>query len=186
MYNPQVIVTKDMTSCLKLKNNELLVYAVINTFCQLQGVFKESEEYIADVLNIQKKTVLNTLDKLEEKQLIKKAMKDNTLVGYTITGYEEYVEPKKVKHKADTKKRYGDNNNVLLTDKEYENLKNKFVDYETKINNLSYYIASKGAKYKNHYMTILAWNRNNTNKQNKPTSYKSSYNNSYNSKYDKY
>ena len=54
---------------------------------------------------------------------------------------------------------YGENKNVLLTDEEYEKLKAKFPDYESKINDLSYYLASKGAKYKSHYATILNWAR---------------------------
>ncbi|WP_440483886.1 hypothetical protein, partial [Salmonella enterica] len=51
------------------------------------------------------------------------------------------------------KHKYGDAENVLLKNEELEKLKNKFPnDYQERINNLSYYIASKGAKYKNHYM----------------------------------
>lgn len=57
------------------------------------------------------------------------------------------------------KKKHGDAENVLLTEEEYQKLKDRFSDYEERINNLSYYIASKGAKYKSHYMTILAWAR---------------------------
>lgn len=61
------------------------------------------------------------------------------------------VEPKAKKHK------YGEYNNVLLTDEELEKLKDRFPDWESKINNLSSYIESKGAKYKSHYATILNW-----------------------------
>ena len=66
------------------------------------------------------------------------------------------------------KSKYGDAENVLLTDEEYKKLKDRFPsDYEERINNLSYYIASKGAKYKSHYMTILAWARKDSNKSKK-------------------
>ena len=55
---------------------------------------------------------------------------------------------------------YGEFKNVLLTDDELEKLKQRFPDYELRIEKLSNYIASKGAKYKSHYATILSWARN--------------------------
>lgn len=58
-----------------------------------------------------------------------------------------------------SKSKYGDNNNVLLTEEEYEKLKERFIDHLDRINNLSYYLASTGKKYKSHYMTILSWAR---------------------------
>ena len=57
------------------------------------------------------------------------------------------------------RKKYGSFENVLLTDEEYQKLKDRFSDYENKIENLSNYIASKGDKYKSHYATILNWSR---------------------------
>ena len=51
---------------------------------------------------------------------------------------------------------------VLLTDEEYNKLKEKFnskLDYH--IENLNNYIGSTGKKYKSHYHTILNWNRKN-------------------------
>lgn len=60
---------------------------------------------------------------------------------------------KEVKHK------HGEYMNVLLTDKELEKLKEEYPDYLQRIENLSNYIASKGAKYKSHYATIRNWAR---------------------------
>lgn len=57
------------------------------------------------------------------------------------------------------KRKFGSFENVELTDEEYQKLKDRFSDYEEKIENLSSYIASKGAKYKSHYATILNWSR---------------------------
>ena len=57
------------------------------------------------------------------------------------------------------KRKYGSFENVELTDEEYQKLKDRFSNYEEKIENLSSYIASKGAKYKSHYATILNWSR---------------------------
>lgn len=66
---------------------------------------------------------------------------------------DESPPPKKVKHK------YGEYNNVLLTDDELSKLKTEYSDYEERIERLSSYIASKGAKYKSHYATIRNWAR---------------------------
>ena len=77
-------------------------------------------------------------------------------------GKDRLGEDKKpVKHK------YGEYKNVFLTDEEIEKLKADYPDYETKIENLSNYIASKGAKYKSHYATIRNWARRDAEK-NKP------------------
>ena len=54
---------------------------------------------------------------------------------------------------------YGTNQNVLLTDEEFEKLKTQFPDYQTKIDDLSFYLASTWKKYSSHYMTILNWAR---------------------------
>jgi hypothetical protein len=65
-----------------------------------------------------------------------------------------------VKHK------YGEYNNVLLTDEELDKLIAEFPDYQKRIENLSNYIASTGKKYKSHYATIKNWARRDGEKQN--------------------
>lgn len=66
---------------------------------------------------------------------------------------------KKMKREKPMKHKYGEYNNVLLTDDELCKLKEKFPDWEDRIDRLSGYIESKGAKYKSHYATILNWAR---------------------------
>lgn len=56
--------------------------------------------------------------------------------------------------------RFGEFKNVLLSEEELEKLKQRFSDYELRIEKLSNYIASKGDRYKSHYATILNWARN--------------------------
>ena len=60
---------------------------------------------------------------------------------------------KPVKHK------YGEYQNVLLTDDELQKLKTEYSDYEQRIENLSSYVASTGKRYKSHYATIRNWAR---------------------------
>lgn len=61
---------------------------------------------------------------------------------------------------------FGEFENVLLTLGEFGKLKNRFgeLDAIARIEKLSQYIASKGKRYKDHYATILSWDR----KENKP------------------
>jgi len=65
-----------------------------------------------------------------------------------------------------SKEVYGELKNVKLKSAEYEKLVAKFGADKTSglIANLSFYIASKGRKYKSHYATILAWERKNNEK----------------------
>lgn len=62
--------------------------------------------------------------------------------------------PKNSKHK------YGEYGNVLLSDGELDKLKHRFPDYLERIERLSGYIASKGTRYKSHYATICNWAKN--------------------------
>lgn len=56
------------------------------------------------------------------------------------------------------KKKYGEYQHVLLTDSEYEKLKEKFPKtYEDKIREMDEAIELKGYKYKSHYLAILKW-----------------------------
>lgn len=57
-----------------------------------------------------------------------------------------------------TRHKYGEYKNVLLSDDELNKLKTEFpTDWEERIERLSCYIESKGAKYKNHLATIRNW-----------------------------
>ena len=61
------------------------------------------------------------------------------------------------KKKNIQKEKYGEFKNVLLTEEEYEKIKDR--NMEQYIDKLSIYIESKGNKYKSHYATILNWSR---------------------------
>ena len=80
------------------------------------------------------------------------------------------VEPEQPKPKKNkpVKHKYGEYNNVLLTDEELEKLKTEYSDYQERIERLSSYVASTGKSYKNHYATIRNWARKDAEKQ-KPT-----------------
>ncbi len=61
---------------------------------------------------------------------------------------------------APQKHKYGEYKNVLLTDEQLAKLKTEFPrDWADRIDRLSEYMETKGAKYKNHYATIKSWAR---------------------------
>lgn len=67
-----------------------------------------------------------------------------------------------------TKHKYGEYNNVLLTDDELEKLKAEYPDYAERIERLSSYVASMGKSYKSHYATIRNWARKDQTQEVKP------------------
>lgn len=67
---------------------------------------------------------------------------------------DESEKPAKEKIK---KNKYGEYENVLLTDEEFQKLQNEYPDYLDRIENLSSYMASTGKSYKSHYATIKNW-----------------------------
>lgn len=77
----------------------------------------------------------------------------------------------KSKSQKEPKHKYGQYDNVLLSDVEYEKLKAEFpCDYEIRIERLSEYMASTGKSYKSHLATIRCWARKDGNRYNEPQS----------------
>lgn len=66
----------------------------------------------------------------------------------------------KPSRKKETRHKYGEYSNVLLSDTDLAKLKSEFpADWEEKIENLSSYMESHGKSYKNHLATIRNWAR---------------------------
>lgn len=81
--------------------------------------------------------------------------------------YNKELNKQKLKHKREdspcvppSARKYGEYQNVLLTDEEMDKLKSEFPsDWAARIERLSEYIASSGRKYKSHLATIRSWAR---------------------------
>ena len=111
----------------------------INIICQSYDKHMENENIIENI-NIDINVYLKLLETKTLKEVLKKMDKD----------FNDIL--KNIKHK------YGEYNHVLLTDEQYKNLITDFPkDYELMIKNLDEYIEMKGAKYKNHYLTMKKW-----------------------------
>lgn len=65
----------------------------------------------------------------------------------------------KDKEISPTRRKYGEYQNVLLSDEDLEKLKAEFLDWSDRIERLSAYMASTGKSYKNHLATIRNWAR---------------------------
>lgn len=109
----------------------------------------------------------------EKAELMRKSRaKEKALVGNDVTAmlpcvtkrYPDIdIEKETDKEKRDrsnTRHKYGEYKNVLLSDEDLSKLKAEFPDWEERIERLSSYIASTGKKYKSHLATIRNWARN--------------------------
>ena len=68
-----VVITGEMITELGLKGNELLIYALINGFCQdEESQFYGSLAYLMEFTSLSKQGVINTLNSLMGKGLIEK------------------------------------------------------------------------------------------------------------------
>lgn len=69
--------------------------------------------------------------------------------------------------KKEPRHKYGEYQNVLLSDSDFQKLKDEFpTDWEERIERLSNYMESKGKTYKNHLATIRMWEKRDAEKQN--------------------
>ena len=94
-------------------------------------------------------------------QLVARRLPQDSIVEESKDKFSE-VESSVVEDKPprQTRHKYGQYNNVLLSDEDYEKLQEEFPnDYEMRIERLSEYIASTGKSYKSHLATIRAWAR---------------------------
>ena len=93
-------------------------------------------------------------DKEEDKE--REIEEDNNIL---LSDSDEPEPPAPVKKSKSVKHKYGEYNNVLLTDEELQKLKTEYSDYQDRIERLSSYVASTGKAYKSHYATIRNWAR---------------------------
>lgn len=94
---------------------------------------------------------------------------DTTYIDTTVTDTVSVPVTDTVSDKKKIKHRYGEYNNVLLTDDEYQKLQNEIPNYQEWIQRCSEYVASTGRAYKSHYAAIKAWIRKEKNEKVKPS-----------------
>lgn len=134
-----------------VKNKELIA-KVFSHIKGREGLNETVKNLIADYE--EKNGVLNYCNEKENDNDNENENDNDNEVSYHDTTNESLPSRKKV-----TKHKYGEYNNVLLTDEELQKLKTEYSDYEERIERLSSYVASTGKKYKSHYATIRNWAR---------------------------
>lgn len=117
-----------------------------------ETIYQEEKKQVMYNKNTEKYECLtNVKQMLNQNSIEENSIEENSII-YNISQKQK-------------KKKYGEFENVLLTDEEYHKLeKSNLLMY---IEQLSSYIASKGKKYKSHYATILSWSRKNKKDKNK-------------------
>jgi predicted phage replisome organizer len=110
-----------------------------------------------DICKTNSKSNVSQADKEEDKERDKEEDKEEDIKD--IISDSDESAPAPAKKSKPVKHKYGEYNNVLLTDDELEKLKAEYSDYEERIERLSSYVASTGKPYKSHYATIRNWAR---------------------------
>ena len=178
----------------ELRANEKLLYGEITALSSKYGECTASNNYFAKLYEVRPSAISKWIKDLENKSYIAvEYFKKNKeiekriikIIGshkceYVVTKEEGGYSQKEKENNTsnnntsikkeinkEKKNKYGEFENVLLTDKEFSKLKERFNDYEERIKTLSYYLASRGDKYKSHYATILSWANKESKKQEK-------------------
>lgn len=123
---------------------------------------------IAGILNVTEELVNQSIQKFLKSGRI--TMDNQGIIRivnwskYQYSDYERqkpYRQRKVTRNDTQAKAKYGEFQNVSLSDNELQKLKTKFGDSHVAelVDKLSEGIASRGYKYKSHYAAILAWSR---------------------------
>lgn len=130
---------------------------------QLEAKKSYMRKYMSEYREKQKKLTCKTNSKANVSSTDIDIEKDIDKEG-DIEG--EYIGCSAPQNTKPTRHKYGEYQNVLLSDEELEKLKTEFPDdWQSRIENLSEYIASSGKCYKNHLATIRKWAKADTEKQ---------------------
>jgi len=136
---------------------------------QMESKKEYMRNYMKEYREKQKAISCKTNSKTNSKANVRQADKiredknrleeDNNILSASDEPEPPAPDKKPVKHK------YGEYQNVLLTDDELQKLKTEYSDYQQRIENLSSYVASTGKRYKSHYATIRNWARKDAEKK---------------------
>jgi predicted phage replisome organizer len=123
----------------QLENKKEYMRTYMQEYREKQKLIAEGKEDCKTNSKTNSKANVSSLDKDIDKEIDKEIDKDKEI-------------------DINKKHKYGEYKNVLLTDKQLEQLKEKFpCKWEYWINTLSEGIELKGYKYKNHYLAITKW-----------------------------
>lgn len=137
----------------KLLENNLIVYAKGKKGLPNKYKLNDKMAFIGEA-----KSVVNSGVKSVVKSVVKNV--GNSVVQSVAIDKQNKTKQNKKENtaKAVSKKKFGEFENVFLSEQEFEKLKARFKnEAEVYIERLSNYIESSGKRYKSHYATILSW-----------------------------
>lgn len=153
------LIIEVVTECIKwnLFNKEMYSKYEILTSKGIQKRFIEATQRRKEV-NFYQEYLLLEFQKMYSEKVIVNINRVNVNINEVNTdiGTQRKEKKSKVK-KSIVKHKYGEYENVLLTDDEIEKLKLKFTDWDKHVEILSQGIELKGYVYKSHYLAILKW-----------------------------
>jgi hypothetical protein len=170
-----------------LTANEKLLYSEITALTSATGECWATNEYFSRLYNVTIRSIQRMISDLKKEQLIDIKLITNpetklvekriiTLKGGDINvmrsrhkclgGHDINVTYNNINNNNKSeyiynttppKHKYGEYNNVLLTDEELEKIKSNYNNWEDLIKYLDEYIEMKGYKAKSHYLCIKKW-----------------------------
>ncbi len=136
----------------------------MNRIPEMTGVCSETASTRRSRISRAKKADIIEIGQQESVALQQKNSKMQQICSTEIEKEKEIEKETELDAELDQKKKsgsphgpYGVNENVILSDAEYDSLKKLYPDYLVKIDYFSSYMATTGKKYDNHYHTILQW-----------------------------
>ena len=139
---------KQQALAVKKLENAGLIYTKVT---YIQGTQKRSKHFF----------VVGTSNAESYQTSLSESAESNFLYNnnHTVINKHNNIKEKNKKEKP-VKHKYGEYNNVLLSDTDLEKLKAEFPnDYQSRIERLSGYMQSTGKSYKDHLATIRNWAR---------------------------
>lgn len=147
----------------KTKVDEKTATKVLNLLVKLEAIDKRAwkkkiiwcQKFVDNLKDVFKKRGVSAPDNPVDLEFLSQKCEQTEVSVAEST--QSIVKESKVKKSILCKHAYGEFGNVFLSDDEYAKLKERFSDWQKRIEKISAYIKSTGKEYKNHYATILNW-----------------------------
>ena len=159
----------------RISRSAALLYGILGGLSNSCGQCFATNAYLAEVMACTDRNIRRMLKELNESGYIRTdiltADSGEVLQRYisiqNFTGMKKMAEiapetpekPKKPKKPEVPRTAYGSQKNVLLTAKQYTDLKTMYPNIDDEIENMSLYLASHGKSYSNYYAALLNWMR---------------------------
>lgn len=148
-----------------LPDGAKILYGFIASLSQVNGYCFATNKYLEEITRVSDKTIQRNLKLLKDAGYIdveiirtERGEVKERQIRCMISFKGEKIERKEQKKtKQPEKHAYGSQKNVMLTDKQYSELKTLYPTIDEEIENMSLYCSAHGKPYKNYYSALLNW-----------------------------